>query len=218
LLGIVLKMAAYIAVAFVIAWFVLPVVINWASEQPYLAQSHGIAILALMLVMLFAWSAEAFGGVATITGSFIAGVGLSRVRHQAKQEIEEAISHLAYVIFVPIFFIDVGLTTNLRLFPLSALPFALILLAVAVVAKIGGCGWGALLGGFNREESIRLGVCMVARGEVGLIIASLGLTIGVFRSDDPLFSALFLVILVTTLVTPFLVRMIFPRQPTMAKG
>lgn len=221
LLGIILQMALYLVIGFLIAWFILPPVVNWVSSQPYLAQNYGIPILALMIAMLFAWSAEALGGVATITGSFIAGVGLSRVKHHAKQEIENVVSSLAYVIFVPIFFIDVGLSTNLAIFPLSALPFALVVLVVAVVSKIGGCGWGALLGGFNRDESLRLGVCMVARGEVGLIIASLGLTMDVFHRESPIFSVLFLVILVTTLMTPFLVRMIFPSQgavPQVAKG
>ena len=221
LVGIVVQIALYIVIAFVIAWFVVPKMVNWVSEQPYLAQSYGIPIVALMLAMFFAWSAEALGGVATITGAFIAGVGLSRVKHHAKQEIEESISHLAYVIFVPIFFIDVGLTINLAVFPISALPFALILLVMAVISKIAGCGWGGLLGGFKRDDSLRLGVCMIARGEVGLIIATLGLTLNVFRRDDPLFSVLFLVIIVTTLITPLLVRMIFPRQaeaPSLAKG
>jgi len=82
-------------------------------------------------------------------------------------------------------------------------------LKVAVVSKVIGCGGGARLVGFNNNESLRLGVCMISRGEVGLIIASIGLGTGVFGGDNVLFPSLFLVILLTTVLTPPLVRWVF---------
>lgn len=127
-----------------------------------------------------------------------------------KHEIEASASQIAYSFLVPIFFVHVGLETNLRAFPLSALPLALLLLVVALISKVGGCGLGARWGGFAPREALQLGVCMISRGEVGLIIATLGVTSGVFQTDQPLFAALFLVILVTTVVTPLLVRQVFP--------
>jgi Kef-type K+ transport system membrane component KefB len=216
--GIIVKMMAYIGIASLLAWFVVPRVVNFIADQPSLAQNFGIPAIALVVALLFAWSAEEFGGVAAITGAFIAGVGLSRVREHEKHVIEESASSIAYAFLVPIFFVDVGLQADLRSFPLSALPFALLLLFIAIVSKIGGCGLGAKLGGFNKQESFRLGVCMISRGEVGLIIASLGLSAGVFRADQPLFAALFLVILLTTIVTPILVRMVFPKDQPFAEG
>lgn len=121
---------------------------------------------------------------------------------------------IAYAFLVPIFFVDIGLKANLSTFPLEALPFASLLLLVAIVSKIGGCGLGGLLGGFSRAESFRLGVCMISRGEVGLIVASLGLAIGIFEENSILFSSLFLVILLSTLVTPILVRWVFKDSPS----
>ncbi|MFN8448027.1 MAG: cation:proton antiporter [Anaerolineae bacterium] len=126
-----------------------------------------------------------------------------------RHEIEHAASNIAYAFLVPIFFVDVGLQTDLSTFPLSALPLALLLLLVGLVSKVGGCGLGARLGGFTNRESLQLGVCMISRGEVGLIIATLGLSSGVFHADQPLFASLFLVILLTTVVTPILVRQVF---------
>jgi Kef-type K+ transport system membrane component KefB len=152
--------------------------------------------------------------VAAITGAFIAGVGLSRVREHIKRQIDVAVSNIAYVFLVPIFFVSVGLQTDLHNFPLSALPFAALLLAIAVISKIAGCGLGARLSGFNNTESLRLGVCMISRGEVGLIIAALGLSTGFFRPGDALFPSLFLVILLTTVLTPPLVRRVF--QPALS--
>lgn len=210
LLGIVARMALYLGGAFVVAWFVVPRLINWISTMPAIRQSYGIPALALVVALVFGWSAEEWGGVAAITGAFIAGVGFSRAKADVKHEIEASASQIAYSFLVPIFFVHVGLETNLRAFPLSALPLALLLLVVALISKVGGCGLGARWGGFAPREALQLGVCMISRGEVGLIIATLGVTSGVFQTDQPLFAALFLVILVTTVVTPLLVRQVFP--------
>ncbi len=212
LVGIVVRMALYIGGAVAVAWFVLPTVANRLNQMPSIQQSYGIPVIALLVALLFGWTAETWGGVAALTGAFIAGVGFSRTRDDVRREIETSSSFIAYALLVPIFFINVGLDTNLRTFPLSALPMALLLLGVVLVSKVLGCGLGARLGGFNTRESLRLGVCMIPRGEVGLIVASLGLALGVFRPDQPLFASLFLVILLTTVVTPVLVRWVFKEE------
>ena len=206
---IVLRMIGFIGIAATVAWYGIPRLMNWIDQQPAFAQNYGIPTFALILALLFAWSAEELGGVATITGSFLAGIGMSRSRELVRHEVNEGIGYIAYAFLVPIFFVDVGLETDLRVFPLSALPFALTILFIAVFSKVAGCGFGALVGGFTPIQSFRLSVCMISRGEVGLIIASLGVTAGVFHTSDALFGSLFLVILVTTLLTPILVRVVF---------
>ncbi len=207
-------MALYLVGAFLLAWFVLPRVMNWLANRPSLAQSYGIPAFALITLLVFGWSAEELGGMAAITGAFLAGMGFSRSKERVRHEIETAISGIAYTFLVPIFFVDVGLQIDLSAFPLTALPLALLLLIIAIVSKVGGCGLGGRLGGFDTADSLRLGVCMISRGEVGLIIAALGIGVGVFTADDPLFSSLFLVILVSTLITPPLVRAIFKGEQT----
>jgi Kef-type K+ transport system membrane component KefB len=209
LLGIVLRMGVYIIVAFLLAWFVLPPLMNWLNTIPDIARSYGIPTIGLILAFLFGWSAQAIGGVATITGAFIAGVGLSRLHGPIKSQLETAVNNIAYVFLVPIFFVSVGLQVDLSQFPLDALPLATLILILAIVSKVVGCGLGARWGGFTPEESFRLGICMVSRGEVGLIIAALGVSSGVLSPDQPLFASLFLVILLTTVVTPPLVRRVF---------
>lgn len=216
---IVVRMAAYIGVAFVVAWFALPRLIAWIHARPEAAHSFGVPAFALVIALLFGWSAEYLGGVAPITGAFIAGVGLSRARETIKRPIDDAVANIAYAFLVPIFFVSVGLQVDLSQFPLDALPFAGLLLLVAVASKLIGCGLGAIWGGFNRLEAIRLGVGMTSRGEVGLIIASLGLARGVYEPDGPLFASLFLVILLTTVLTPPLVRRAFQSaEPQRAEG
>jgi Kef-type K+ transport system membrane component KefB len=209
LIGIIARMSLYFIVAFGAAWFVLPRVIEWMSKQPAIAQSYGIPAVALVLALLFGWSAEVWGGVAAISGAFVVGAGLSRLREPIKHPIDVAVSNIAYSFLVPIFFVSVGLQIDLHLFPLDILPLAAALLLAALASKVIGCGLGAYWGGFNREESLRLGVCMISRGEVGLIIASLGLANGILEAGGGLFAALFLVILLTTVITPPLVRRVF---------
>ena len=210
LIIIILQMAGYIVVAFLIAWHLLPRALIWIQSRPELSQAYGAPIFALIAALLFGWSAEYFGGVAAITGAFIAGVGLSKLHDRGmKHEIEQTMSHLAYVFLVPIFFIDVGLETDLSAFPMDALPFMLVLLFMAVISKVFGAGLGARMGGFDLRESLRVGVCMVSRGEVGLIIISIGLTSGIIDAGSELYAALFMVILLTTVMTPPLVRQVF---------
>ncbi|MBL8163738.1 MAG: cation:proton antiporter [Anaerolineae bacterium] len=213
LVTIIARMSLYFVAAFGIAWFVLPRVIEWLSKQPAIAQSYGIPAVALVLAMFFGWSAEVWGGVAAISGAFIVGAGLSRLREPIKHPIDVAVSNIAYSFLVPIFFVSVGLQIDLHLFPLEILPLAAALLLAALASKVIGCGLGAYWGGFNRQESLRLGICMISRGEVGLIIASLGLANGILEADGGLFAAVFLVILLTTVITPPLVRRAFLNHP-----
>ena len=214
LVQIVVRMSLYLVIAFLLAWYAVPLLMRLLNKWFDLAKAYGNAAIGLVMVFVFGWAAQTFGGVAAITGAFIAGVGLSRTQYQVKHQIEEATNALAYAFLVPIFFVSVGLQTDLSRFPLDALPLAVVILVLAIVSKLVGCGFGAKLGGFTNRESFRLGVCMISRGEVGLIIASLGVSSGILKLDHPLFACLFLVILLTTVVTPPLVRRVF--QPVTA--
>jgi Kef-type K+ transport system membrane component KefB len=199
---VVARIIGYSIIALAVAWFGLPRIFH-RLNQP----SHGRAAFAWVVALLFGWSAEAFGGMAPITGAFIAGLGFSRVHEKARHEIESAVGNIAYAFLVPIFFVHIGLATDLRQISPNTIPFALLLLGIAILSKIIGSGLGARLGGFGAGPAFRLGVSMISRGEVGLIVASTGLARGVF--DAELFPGLILVILLTTVLTPVLVRFAF---------
>jgi Kef-type K+ transport system membrane component KefB len=212
---VVLRMILYLAIASAAAWFVLPRLASWVQRQPI---SEGLIALIVSGALLFAWSAEAFGGLAAITGAFIAGVGLG---HSTLREAVEGKMHvLTYGFFVPIFFVSVGLEANLRDITGPALPFLIVLFIVAVLSKVIGSGLGARLGGFTNRESLRLGLGMVSRGEVGLIVASVGVAEGIIAQS--VFSVVVVLVLLTTLVTPILLRAVFPRTkaslPTQRSG
>ena len=208
---IALQMIIFLVIAGLISWFILPRIFVWVAlrKKLDLSGAFGLASIALVAAFVFGWAAEEFGGVAFITGSFIAGVGLSRLSPEIKREIDDAVNNLCYVILVPIFFVSIGLETDLSSFGAALLPSAGLLLVVAVISKIIGCSGGALLGGFTRLQSLRLGVCMISRGEVGIIIASISLSTGVMAPNDPFFATLFLIIILSTVITPPAVRAVF---------
>ena len=182
--------------------------------EPFLRWVSGLqvsqALLAAVLVLAFvySWAAEYLGSVAAITGAYLAGVLVAQTPF--KKQVDEGVHPLTYSMFVPIFFVSIGLQANGRELGDSAW-FTIALIVVAIVTKALGCGLFARLAGFTATESIRVGAGMISRGEVGLIIAGYGLAHQIIGRDG--FSASVVIVLVTTMVTPPLLRLTFPRRP-----
>jgi Kef-type K+ transport system membrane component KefB len=205
ILQTILLMVGYFIGATAVGWF-LPRLFNLISK---LHVSQGLVAFALAVCLAFAWAAEVIGGIAAITGAFIAGLFLARSPYM--RQIEHGVSTLAYSFFVPIFFVNIGLESNLRAISGGAWIFALVITVVAILSKIIGSGLGALLGGFSRENALRLGIGMVSRGEVGLIVASFAAAQGLLSDDG--FSITVFMVIVATLVTPPMLRAAYARQP-----
>jgi len=200
------KMLVFLAVSVGFGIWLLPRIVKKISNFPI---SQGLVTLALIVMLFYGIAAELLGGMAAITGTFVAGLMFSRT--DEKKKIETGLAPLAYAFFVPIFFVNIGLEVNLRELSISALWVMLILSAIAIIGKIIGSGLGAKLGGFSWLESLQLGIGMVSRGEVGLIVATIGLEAGLLNAS--IFSAIVGMVLVTTLVTPPLLRTSFAMKP-----
>jgi Kef-type K+ transport system membrane component KefB len=187
-------------------YFLAPLVRRFFKVFSKLPVSEAMLAGALIIAMVYGWSAEFLGGVAAITGSYLAGIILGQVRQ--KHELEEKAKVLVYSLFVPIFFVDIGLRANLR----EALTGPLVWLGLGIVVVAIGSGVGALLTGFSFKESLRVGAGMISRGEVGLIVAGIGVQRGVIPTE--VFSLMVLMVVVTTLITPVLLRLTFPKEAT----
>lgn len=201
---VTVRMVAFFALAIVAGGWVMRRALRRAAKLPV---SEALLAFVTVLMLLYSWAAEAFGQVASITGAYIAGVLVAQAGF--REEVEHRLRAFTYAILVPIFFISIGLQTNARLLHTADLSFALLIIVAAVVGKIIGCGGGALLGGFKPPEALRVGVGMVSRGEVGLIIAAIGVQTGLL--SDRVFAVMVIMVLVTTLITPVLLRAAFPR-------
>lgn len=202
---VLVKMIVYLAGSVALGLWILPWISKKVSRLPI---SQGLITIALIIMLLYGVAAELIGGMAAITGAFIAGLMFSRTNQ--KPEIDRGLKSIAYGLFVPIFFINIGLSVNIRDLDINALWIMLFISVAAIVGKIIGSGLGAKLGKFTWLESLQLGIGMVSRGEVGLIVASVGLQSGLLDAD--LFSAIIGMVLITTLVTPPMLRAVFSKQ------
>ena len=204
--AIVLRLLLFVALAVPLGIWVLPPLARRIKGLPI---SAGLLAFAVVVMLLYAWAAEYIGGVALITGAFLAGVLLGRT--EFRHELEEGFHTLGYAFFVPLFFVSIGLQANARALGGGDILFAAAISAVAIVAKLVGGGLGARLGGFDNAASLRLGLGMISRGEVGLIVAAVGITEGLIGAD--IFAVMVIMVLVTTLVTPPLLRVAYTRAP-----
>ncbi len=204
---IAVKMVLYIVGATVVGLYLVPPLLSRISDLPV---SKPITAFALVVCLLFAWASEALGGVAAITGAFLAGLFMARTPFV--RQIDDGISTLAYGFFVPIFLVNIGLQANLREISSNLWVFAIVLTIVAAATKVIGSGGGALMSGFGRLDALRLGVGMISRGEVGLIVASVALSQGHIQSES--FSVIVFMVIVATLVTPLLLRWLYHDNPT----
>jgi Kef-type K+ transport system membrane component KefB len=199
------RMILFFVLAVAIGLLFIPRAVKWVDDLPI---SEGIIAFVVVVTLFYAWAAEAFGQVAAITGAFIAGALFARTT--LRRPISDGMHTLTYAFFVPIFLISIGLRTNARSLGTDGLLFASAIIAVAIAAKIVGCWLGARMAGFSSQEALRVAVGMISRGEVGLIIAAIGLNQGLI--DETIYASMVVMVIVTTLITPLLLRRVFPAQ------
>ncbi|MBI4570666.1 MAG: cation:proton antiporter [Chloroflexi bacterium] len=202
---IVLRVLAFFAVAVVVGWFVLPAVARWTANQ---AMSEGVLAMAVVVTLIAAWFAEYVGEVALITGAFLAGLFLRRT--EAHRLIDDRMRAVGYGFFVPVFFVGVGLSADAGGLEGGDVLILGVIAVVAVASKLIGAGLGAFIAGEGVTSSLQIGTGMISRGEVGLIIASVGLGNGLIDRD--LYSVMVLIVLITTLVTPVLLKVVFTQR------
>jgi Kef-type K+ transport system membrane component KefB len=197
-----LRMIIFLTGSLLFGIWVLPWLVRRVTRLPI---SQGVVTLALVVMLLYSLAAELVGSMAAITGAFLAG--LMFARSPEKERLERGISAISYGFFVPIFFAHIGLTVNLRGLDAGILWLFLGITAIAILGKLVGAGLGSRLAKFSWRESAQMGVGMISRGEVGLILASVGL--GERLISETKFSAIVGMIVVSTLVTPPLLRRLF---------
>jgi len=207
---ILIRMILFLILSIMFGLWALPWIIRHVSK---LSISQGLLTISLVIMLAYGIAAEYLGGMAAITGAFLAGLMLARTHE--KDRIETGMHALAYGLFVPIFFVNIGLSIDLREFQIQSLFFTIVIILVAVGGKWMGSGLGAWLGGLSKHESVQLGAGMISRGEVGLIVASVGMKGKLVSAEE--FSAIVVMVLITTLVTPPILRALFSQKDAKVK-
>ena len=202
ILIILARMVVFLLLSITFGWWILPKLVRKIAR---LSISEGVLALALAVLLIYGVASEVVGGMAAITGSFLAGLMFSR--SPEKERLERGMHALSYGVFVPIFFISIGLSVNIRDLKVSDLGLVAVVCVVAIVGKLLGAGFGARLAGFSSMDSLRLGTGMISRGEVGLILATVGIDAGFM--DSAMFSIILAMVLLTTIVTPPSLRALF---------
>ena len=188
----------------------------WLSRKPLPKVFHAANRMMTTEVILTIGIIAAFGyaflaemlGLAGIVGAYFAGLILSTSKFQ--DELFTKLETVSFSFFVPIFFVSIGLMTQIESVNKSILIQIIVFSIIAILTKLIGGAIGAKIGGFPTTNSLAVGSGMIARGEVGLIIASIGLNNGLFSTS--LFPVIIAVILITTIVTPPLLKVFLQKQ------
>lgn len=177
-------------------------------QARYQKDMRRFVILAFVFCLILSFCAERFFGVADITGAFIAGMVISNTQHS--KYIAARFETLSYTFLSPIFFASIGLKVSLPDMTGSIILFSVLLVVIAVLTKIVGCGFGAKLCKFTNQESIQIGAGMVSRGEVALIVATKGASLGLMSTV--FFGPIIIMVVITTIIAPILLKLAFRKD------
>lgn len=199
---IFLKIIIFFPLSIIVGMKLIPWLLSKLAKIPV---SEPLLATTIALCLFYAWAAEVLGNVATITGAYIAGVIAGR--SVFREEIETKFHTITYSFFAPIFFVSIGMETQIQSIVGKLALFTILITIAAIIGKVIGCGVPVRMVGFSTKESLRVGVGMMSRGEVALIVSSIALGSGIINRD--IFSVMIIMILVTTLATPVLLRYLF---------
>lgn len=177
-------------------------------DERYKRNLRRFVIVAFVFCLLLSFIAEEFFGVADITGAFISGLVISdsnRVKY-----LKSRFETLSYILLSPIFFASIGIRVKLTAMTSEILIFTVLLLVIAILSKILGCGLGAKLCKYSNTEAYQIGVGMVSRGEVALIVANKGIAMGLMVPE--FLGPIVIVVVITTIITPILLKIAFKEK------
>ncbi len=202
---VVLSTVLFFAFALVVGYILYKIFKKLDKRYPH---TRRIAILGLALCFALSYIAEVYFGIADITGAYVAGIILCSIRDS--EYIAEKMDINSYMLFGPVFFASIGLKTTIDNVNGEILLFSLGFVAVALITKIVGCGLMAKLCKFNTADSLKIGVGMMTRGEVALIVAQKGLSVGLL--EPVYFTSVILLIIVSSISTPIILKLLYAKD------
>ena len=161
-----------------------------------------VFIFAMMIAFVYAVVAEIIG-LSSIVGAFIAGVALSQVTIEEGKDFREGAEYLQ-IIFAAVFFVSLGVLADFSVISFHIIWFLIILIVVAFLTKMIGAYIASRLVKITKKTSLAIGIGMVPRGEVAMIVALIGLNLGVIQQD--IYVSLIMMSLFTTAIVPFILR------------
>lgn len=195
--------ALYFVVIFFLFEWIAPKMMRLGE---HLKVASSVTLMSIVLCLGMAWLAEQVG-LSDVVGAFFAGVAIAQTPY--KQEVDSNIEPIGYAVFIPMFFVSIGLNMTFKGF-FDDLIFIVSLTILALITKWLGCGLGAKVLGMNYDSMNIIGLGMVSRGEMALIIAQIGYEAHLLSSEY--YSGVIFVIILTTLAAPFMLKAAIKRQ------
>lgn len=195
-LNLLIEIIYFVAV-WIIYKFVAPYFMKAAEK---IEVNYSIVIASLVLALTMAWAAD-FVGLSAVVGAFFGGLAIRQTPQY--QEVNSSVSAIGYAIFIPVFFADIGLSMTFESF-IKDIWFIIIMTILALVSKFWAGKYSSEIFGFSKNEANIVGAGMISRGEVALIVAQIGITHHLFPED--IYSSLILVIIITTVLSPFILN------------
>lgn len=201
-LSLLLQALFMVVVYFSVKWLV-PFVMHLSRR---LLVPYASAITSLIICFGFVWFAEAVE-LSAVVGAFFAGIAISQTPY--KEEINRHIEPIGYSVFIPVFFVSIGLSMNLASLN-NHLLFIAMLTVLAVFSKLIGSGLGARWMRNSPQGAYTIGAAMVSRGEMALIIAQIGYNAKLL--SEVYYSEIIFVIIITTILAPLILKDAVKRQ------
>ncbi|HBJ18710.1 MAG TPA: sodium:proton antiporter, partial [Clostridiales bacterium] len=198
----------WIVVLRTVVYFIVIAILAFVASKAFRALDKKfphhrlIPIFSLAFCFLISYVSERFFGIADITGAYIVGLILST--NPDTEYIDQKSDILSYMFFVPIFFGNIGISTNFSGITVETLAFGLVFIAAGIIGKLVGCGTAALCCRYTPSDSFKVGVGMMARAEVALVCAQKGVESGII--DSTIMPFVVLMILLTSFITPILLQ------------
>lgn len=181
---------------------------RWYDQRVADRNLRRFPVAAFVLCLVMAYAAEEIFGVADIIGAFAAGLVIANT--PKAQYIESRFSPLSYLLLTPIFFASIGIKVTLPRMDAMILLFAVLLVAVAVLTKLLGCGLGARLCGFDNRQCVQIGCGMACRGEVALIVANKGMAMDLL--NPVFFGPIIIMVVCCAVFTPIMLKAAFKNE------
>ena len=198
----ILQVLGFFAIMLIVSVVVIPKVITpriWKAK----GSVEGIATAAFFGAAALAGSI----GLSPIVGAFAVGMALSTSK--VFDKIENYVGKIG-LIFAPLFFAIIGAQVDLRAVDLNILLLSAVIVVVAVTTKLFGCGLPAMYFLKSKQKGLRVGIGMISRGEVGLIVAGVGITAGILTSE--VYSTIIIMVVVTTIITPIWLKIEYRKE------
>lgn len=197
---VVLKTIGYFAVIAVLS-FVASKAFKWLDKR--FEHHRLVPIFSLAFCFIIAYLSEKYFGIADITGAYIVGLILST--NNESRYIERKTDILSYMLFVPVFFANIGISTKFEAISGSFVLFGCLFIIAGIIGKLIGCGIAAKCCKYSFSDSVKIGVGMMARAEVCLVTASKGAGI----IDNNIMPFIVILIIVTSLLSPIFLKLIY---------